>query len=160
MAVVNSYVTPGTVNVSNRGNDIISFVRTFSIAAADSDGSIYRLFKVNGNAIATEILINADTNLGASDIDVGLYDTLEQGGAVKDADCYLDGGSISGGKALGSELSGLGSIAGQDLYKQVYEIAGDSKVTPNTEYDLAITANTVGTSAGYVTVRATFAKTT
>jgi hypothetical protein len=148
------------VNVANRGNGVISFVRTFSVAASDSNTSIYRLFKVNGNMVPVKISILAGGTAFGTDYDLGLYDTLEKGGAVKDKDCFLDGGSFSAAVTMSSPTNGLTAPAGQNLYKQVYEFAGDSKVTPDCEYDLALTANTAGTSASWFTVLALFAKTT
>ena len=157
MAVINSYVTPGTVKTANRGGGSFAIVRTFSVAATDSATSVYRIAKINGNAIPVSISILTGGTAFGTDYDLGLYDTLEHGGAVQDKDCFLDGGSFSAAVTMSSPTNGLTAPAGQTLYKQVYEFAGDSKVTPGCEYDLALTANTAGTSASYFTVIALFA---
>jgi len=158
MAVINGYVSEDTKNVFNRGGEVVVMETQFEVAAADTDASIYRLFKVNGNMIPVQIEINCDTITGATDYDLGLYETLENGGAVKDADILMGGVDISGGKAMGSEQNGLSSLAIDAIGDQIFSLAGDDQAAPEMEYDLALTANTVGTGSGTVAVRAIFVK--
>ena len=160
MAVINDYVSSNTKNVFNRGGQTVTMVTQFEKAAGDSDTSIYRLFKVNGNMVPVQIEINCDAITGATDYDLGFYQTLENGGAVGVKDVLMDGANISAGKAIGSEQNGLASIAIDELGDQVFELAGDSQAAPEMEYDLALTANTAGTGAGTIAVRAVFAMTT
>lgn len=168
MAVENKYVVDakdsgGAVKDATRfrGGELVAIVtRPFTIAAADSDGSIYRVGKVNKNLIPVKIDINCSVITGGSDYDLGLYHTLENGGAVADKDCLLDGADLSGGKALGSEQSGLASLTVANIGKQVWELAGaTTENDADLEYDLALTGNTVGTGTGTVMIRALFAKT-
>jgi len=158
MAVINAYVSSNTENVFNRGGEAVVMETQFEVAAADSDGSIYRLFRVNGNMIPVQIDINCDAITGATDYDLGLYETLENGGAVKVKDVLMDGANLSAGKAMGSEQNGLASLEIDEIGDNVYALAGDSETTPEMEYDLALTANTVGTGSGTVAVRAIFVK--
>jgi hypothetical protein len=159
MAVINAYVNANTKNVFNRGGEVIVMETQFEVAAADSDGSIYRLFKVNGNMIPVQIDINCDAITGASSYDLGLYNTLENGGAVQDANAFMSAIDISAGAAIGSEKNGLVSMTIANIGKEVYELAGDADATPEMEYDLALTANTVGSGSGTIAVRAIFVKT-
>ena len=158
MAVINAYVNANTKNVFNRGGEVVVMETQFEVAVADSDGSIYRLFRVNGNMIPVRIDINCDAITGATSYDLGLYDTLENGGVVKDKDILMAAANISAGKAIGSEQNGMASLTIANIGKEVYELAGDANVTPEMEYDLALTANTVGSGTGTVAIRAIFVK--
>lgn len=162
MAVINEYVnTQDGAQVNEaRGGAVIALSGAFEVATGDSDGSKYRLAKLNKNLTPIQIDINCDSITGATDYDLGLYETLENGGAVKDKDCYLDGANISAGKAMGSEQNGLATLPVDEIGDQVWEHADVSDENDaQEEYDLVLTANTVGTGAGTVAWRALFAKT-
>ena len=130
-----------------------SFATTFEVAEADSDGSIYKLAMINSNMIPLEIEINCDAIAGATDYDLGFYDN--EGNAV-DADVLMDGADINAGKAIGSEQNGLASLAVENIGKKVWELCGKTVNTKENAYVLALTANTVGTAAGTISVRGEF----
>jgi len=159
MAVENKEVLGAVAVTENRGGDIVAFAGQFEKAAADSNGSIYRLFKVNKNMVPVRIDINCDAITGATDYDLGLYETVENGGAVKDKDVFMASANLSAGKAIGSEQNGLASLTVGNVGKQVYVLAGETGDTGSSEYDVALTADTAGTGAGTIAVRAIFAKT-
>lgn len=156
MAVINDYVLSTTLRSQVKGGEVVAISGNFETAAADDITSIYRLCRVGANWIPLSISINCDALTGATDIDIGLYDTLEQGGAVKDKDCFLAGADISSGKALGSEQNGLASLPIDEIGDQMYEQAGDSAPTPNGEYDLCLTMNSEIAAAGTIGIRALF----
>jgi hypothetical protein len=160
MAVINAYVSTDTQNVKQSGAELVSMVATVSILAADSDGSIYRLFKVNKNLVPVSIDINCSAITGGTSFDLGVYKMLELGGAVKDANALMSAKDLSAGKAIGSEQNGMSDLTVANIGKQIWELAGltDENDADN-NYDLAITANTVGSSDGQIYVRAIFAKT-
>lgn len=158
MAVENKEVLGQVIRTEVRGGDLVSLAGTFEVAAADSDGSIYRLFKVNKNMVPIKIEINCDAMTGSTSWDLGLYDTLELGGAVVDANCFMSAVDLSAGKAMGSEQNGLAALPIATIGKQVYEVAALTSDTGPAEYDVALTANTVGSAAGTVSIRAIFAK--
>jgi hypothetical protein len=168
MAVVNAYVVDaktagGAAKDSTRyhGGEVVAIVtRPFTVAAADSDGSIYRIGKVNKNLVPVQIDINCSVITGGSSYDLGLYRTLENGGAVKDADVFMANVDLSGGKAIGSEQNGLAALTVANIGKQIWELAGaTTENDADLEYDLALTGDTVGTGTGTIMVRALFAKT-
>lgn len=159
MAVINAYVSTDTQNVKQSGGEPIIMVTQFEVAAADSDGSIYRLFKVNKNLIPVRIDINCDAITGSSAWDLGVYKTLENGGTVKDADVMMANADLSAGKAIGSEQNGLADLTIAKIGKQIWELAGETdENNADNNYDIALTADTVGTAAGTVAVRAIFVK--
>ena len=151
---INADVAAGKLGAASKvtGSEKYGISATFEVAAADDDLSVYRIARLPANAVVTSILVNSDVITAATDYDIGLY-VGGVGGAAKDADVYADGLDISSGAALGSEVNGLAAPAIEDIVKPVYILAGDTISTKNETYDLAVTANTVGSLAGTVTLR-------
>lgn len=162
MAVEDKYVDADIVAAErpvgafSRGQRPITMIATVEIAAADSDGSVYRFFKnVSAHLIPTDIRIFNDAITGGTDYDLGLYKT--DGGAVIDKDCFLDGGDLSAAHASGSGLSGLSIVDVANLLRALYEYTSETIGAIKTSgYDICLTANTVGSAAGTVTIVATF----
>ena len=160
MAVENKWVN-SDVEAGKKGNPanvmpgkIFGFACTFEVAAADDDGSIYKLAKVGANLIPLRIDINADALTGFNDADLGFY---KENGVEADKDILADGMDISGGKAIGSEQNGLVSLGVDNIGKKVYELLGLTDATrAEDSYVLALTANTAGSGAGTVSVRGLF----
>ena len=159
MAVIDAYMGGSTLRTEDRGGDLVTIVKNFETTAADLATSKYRLGKLSGNLVPVSIEINNDAIAGATDMDLGLYDTLENGGAVKDADCFMDGADISAGNDLGSEQNGLATLPVDEIGDMIYEQAGDDNAVPKMEYDLVLTSNADITGAGTISIRAIFAKT-
>ena len=153
MAVRNAYVLDTEIPTQVKGGKVIAIVGAFETLAADDAGSKYRICRLPANAVPIQIEINSDSIAGFTEVDLGIYDTLEQGGAVKDIDAFQDGVDMNGGYAIGSELNGLSAIAIANLGKQIYELAGDSAPTPNGEYDLVLTCVSEVSAAGTVAFR-------
>lgn len=161
MAVENKYVDANIVAGKNtnpafsQGAQLMAAVSTFEVAAADSDGSVYRLFKgVPGDLILISAKLACDAITGSTDWDLGLYETNL--GAEVDKDCWADGVDISTGYAFGSEKDMMLTLGVEKIQKRIYEVGGHTIVTRKHSYDIALTANTVGSAAGTVSVRALF----
>ena len=157
MAVINEYVNSDVaaeklINAAFiHGAAVQIAVVTFEVAAADSDTSKYRLLKnVPADLIPVKIEILADAITSGSDYDLGFYEPLEFGGAVIDADALMDGVDFSSGFARGSEQNGLAAVDVANVQKRIYELAGHSLSTKKLGYDIVLTANTVGSSAGTI----------
>lgn len=163
MAVENKYVNADVaankkgVAAFVHGENEIVMVGLVSIAAADDDGSIYRIFKnVPPSLIPVEIKLMNAAITGCTDVELGLYEPLEAGGAVIDLDILMGTLDISSGKTEASPGNGLGAVAFADRQKRLFELAGHTLATRKTGYDIALTANTVGSAAGTVVVIARF----
>lgn len=163
MSVENKYVDSNVVaglpcraaNVT--GTNIIGMATTFEVATADSDGSVYRLFKdIPVTLIPKKIELNADSITGGTDWDLGFYHVNT--GAVIDKDSLLDGTNLNSGAAAGSEVNGLSALD-LALYGSDIQAIINSKLSNTTKYDsvdICLTANTVGTAAGTISTRAEF----
>lgn len=140
------------------GAQTFTLVGTEEIAAADDNASVYRFFKnLNPNLVPIDILVFNDAITAGTDYDIGLYET-GVGGAAVDADCFLDGGDLSSGHALGSALSGISAVDPANVQKTLYEHGGHTIATRKAGYDVCLTANTVGSAAGTVSIQMTLAQ--
>ena len=161
MAVEDKYID-ASVAAGKKGNPgkvaggkVLEITGTFEMAAADSDGSIYRLARLPANAIPVEATLFADAAVDATDVDLGLYH--ENLGAVVDADLFADGLNLTAGIAITvNGNNGLTNLGGADplaaLGKKLWELLGLDAPTRG-GYDLALTANTAGGAAGTVGYR-------
>jgi len=135
-----------------RGQELRCLAQTFEVAAADDNGSIYRLGSLPANAIPVKCEIVNDAITGATDWDLGLYKP-GAGGAVVDKDLFMDGEDINAGNALASPVDGLKTgPAIADIGKKLWELLGLSK-PDRQDYDLALTANAVGSAAGTISIK-------
>lgn len=157
MAVQDKYISPNAAAKKENpalfsGGRLLCVAFNFEVAAADDDGSVYRIGKLPANAIPVLCNIYSDVITSSSDWDLGLYKPGVSG-AVVDKDIFMDGGDPSGGKAITAPLNGLTNLGGADVVasigKKLWELLGLSAPSIH-EYDLALTANTVGSLAGTV----------
>lgn len=164
MAVENKYVNTDVAaskkpiaSLFSGGEEII-VVGLASIAAPDDDGSVYRLFRVNANLIPVEIVVTNTAITGGTDYELGIYERLDGplAGAVKDLDVLLGTTSMASARAEGAGISGLSAVTVANSQQRLFELAGDNENDHSGEYDIALTANTVGTAAGTIVVKARF----
>ncbi len=132
---------------------VFALTTTFEVAAADDDGSIYKLGIVNGGMIPLDIKINCDAMTGSTSWDLGLY---KEDGTVADKDILMAAADLNAGKAIGSEQNGMAAVPVEKIGSTLYELLGKTAQTREAGYILALTANTVGAAAGTVSVRALF----
>lgn len=154
MAIENKYIDPNLAagdrqdpNRAGGSRALINPFQTFAVAAADDDGSVYRIGRIASNAIVYDIVIACTAITGGTDWDLGLYET--DLGPVVDADLFMDGQTLA---VASRSLDGMSNVAVADLNKRVYELLGLSS-DPCKVYDLALTANTVGSADGSVAVK-------
>lgn len=161
MAVVDKY-TDANVAVKNKtfsvltgvGADIFHAQGQAAIAAADDDGSVYRVLKdVPASYIPSRILITNSAITGGTSYDIGIYNTNM--GSAKAANYFMAAQTMATARTTKVAVDTLTAVIEADFNKSLAEIAGDL-VNPPLSYDLCIRANTVGTVAGTVSVFATF----
>lgn len=163
MAVVNTKSTfitnaDATPQVPTRASigagKLMCAVGTVEIAAADDDTSVYRFVRVPSNAVITSIKVFCDAITSGTSFDCGLYRTANDGGAVVDADAYASAVSLASAITTGTEIRfEAADIA--NVEKRVWE---DAAATADTkyDYDICLTANTVGSAAGTVSLQVVY----
>ena len=141
--------------LSAYGTKQVTLVGTVAVAAADDDGSIYRVISgVPSSLVPVNIAIHNTAITGGTDYDLGLY--KPNSGAVVDADILADGLDLSSAVTIATwNNAGLTTLSIADGAETLGELSAQTDV--DASYDIALTANTVGTAAGTVRVTATFA---
>jgi hypothetical protein len=137
------------------GAETVTMAQTVAVLAADADGDIYRVFaNVPSSLVPIKIEINNTAVTGGTDYDLGLY--KPNGGAVVDKDILADGISMATARTVAtSNNAGLTTIAIADGFETLGELSAQTDV--DAAYDIALTANTVGSADGTIRVVATFA---
>jgi len=153
MAVLDVYVDPNLEKGDRQhpnlagGSRALITVQSFEIAAADDDGSVYRIGRIASNALLLDCKIACSAITGGTDFDLGLYH-INKGDAV-DADLFMSGQSFAVASRV---IDGLSAVDVKDANKRIWELLGLPK-DPMIQYDLAITANTVGSADGEVSIK-------
>lgn len=157
MAVVNAFVTGNAeavavdTGVAARfsGGVVKAIPFSFEVAAADDDGSVYRIGRMSPRAIILSIQLLSDAIANATDYEIGFYKALTLDGSAVDIDCLLGSTDINAGNAALAEVF-VPTIS--NYGKEAYLLAGVAAADAEKygSFDLAITANTVGTAAGTI----------
>lgn len=125
---------------------------TVETLAADDANSVYRLVRVPSNARIHSILLGTDAITGATQADVGVYQTALNGGAVVDADFFATDVDISTAATVFTEV--LLEATATDIAKcekPLWELLGLSADSQR-EYDICVTVNDV-TAAGTISMK-------
>ena len=159
--VTNADASPATLNDSAlKGQFVRNVISQYSKVAADTDTSTVRMFRLPSNAIITWMKLWNEALAGATDIDIGLYHTAADGGAVVVADCIVNGMDIHNANIGAGTLLTFGATAAAGIPiasagKQLWELAGLS-ADPKCDYDITITGNTFGTALGLIVLKAQY----
>jgi hypothetical protein len=116
-------------------------------AADDSSGSIHRFCRVPSNARISQVLFTTLLATTAGNIDIGVYQTAENGGTVVDADLFASAIAITTPDSLNLDVtheSGQYSVI--ESMKPLWEVIGLS-ADPCREYDIAATITTTYNTA-------------
>jgi len=144
---------PSAIN-GGVGTELYFMEATVAVAAADDNGSVYRAFKgVPANYVPVKVAVYNTAVTGGTDYDLGLYGT--DTGAVVDADILADGISMATARTIATENNaGLTTL---DIANGTQTLATLSAQTnTDSSYDIALTANTVGTASGTIKLHAWF----
>lgn len=130
------------------GAQVCIAVANFEVAAADSDGDVYRVFKsLPPSIIPLKIEVKNDAITGGTSYDLGTFEP--NGGAVIDADEFASAVDMSSARTVPLDIiTEAMDIA--NVGKKLYEIVGHTIKTRKEAYDIGFTANTVGSAAGTI----------
>lgn len=164
MSVIDAYINDDVaagkkaVALLSQGAQLIVMVESFEVAAADDNNSVYRVFKnVNPFYVPLKLDIMSDAITGMSDVNVGLYKNLEQGGAVIDDNVFGDAIDLSSAVLRSAPKDGLVSVNIADAEKTIWELAGDTLNNHDLGYDICLTAIAAASTAGTILVVGHFA---
>lgn len=112
-------------------------------AANQADDTIMRAVRVPSNARISQILISAADATTGGAIDIGVYDTEDNGGAVVDRDLFASAFALTGGPFDNADVTYESDEYGYaESGLPLWEVLGLSK-DPNTEYDICMVVETV-----------------
>lgn len=150
-AITNADAQPSVANSPYLENGLIrESVATVEVAAADDDGSVFRMFRVPSNARISQIMFANDAITGGTAYDVGVYQTAANGGAAVDDDLFLSAVDFSSARAQYTDLAfESASRDVSEAEQRLWELLGLS-ADPHREYDICMTGDTVGTAAGTI----------
>jgi len=176
MAVENKYVdtnrnTDGSMKFPAKalfsgGTELKVAFSTFELAAADDDGSIYRIWTMAKTIVPLDIAVACDTVTGGTDFELGLYKPKSADGgtgAVINKGLFMTGQTLASPVDFGyaTALDGMDAVDIANYGKALWELAGHTiegaNPTSLPEYDIAYTADTVGSAAVTVSTRMYFA---
>jgi len=137
--------------IAATGADMLTIVARATITTGDSTTSIFRIAEVPSNYVPVAGEITCAALTGLDDVDLGLYENTENGGAVIDVDAYLDGGDLTAALARGSGLPATSAISLANQSSANYILASDVSSERQT-YTLALTINKDCAAGGDVVV--------
>ena len=130
-------------------------VATVEVAAADDDGSVYRMVQIRSSDRISSLMVANDAITGMSDCDVGIYQTTANGGAVVTKDVFADGVTFASALDYRDLLNNDEATDIAEIEYKVWQRLGLSS-DPVLDYDICITANTVGSGAGTLAMRVNY----
>lgn len=125
---------------------------TVEKAASDSDGSVYRFFRIRSTDVLSSLELFNDALAGATSYKVGLYATAKAGGAAVSDALFATGLSLASASTTGVNLTFSATDIAK-IEKRVWELLGLS-ADPYLEYDVCLTLATAGSAAGTISLRA------
>lgn len=155
MAVENKY-TDSNVAAGNRaiqgrgGAELVVFEGYAAVAAADDDGSVYRVVKdIPSSFRPVRCVVQCTAITGGTDYELGLYD--RNLGAVVSKGLFMTNQTLA---TASRSLDGLANVTVADLgaRKSIADLLSLTPSTAKPAYDLALTGDTAGTAAGDVRV--------
>lgn len=141
--ITNATATPTVANNPPlAGANLREVIGVIASAADDTAASIGRFCRVPSNARISQVTLSAADATTAGAIDIGVYQTAENGGAVVDADLFASAVDLASGPYANSDVtfeSGQYTFAeSETMLWQVLGLTSD----PVRDYDIAYTITT------------------
>jgi hypothetical protein len=148
--IANAVATPKTVNNPAVGGaaQMMEAAGLVTCAADDSANSIHRFLRVPSNARVSQLLFSTGDATTAGAINVGVYQTAENGGAVVDADLFASAVDLTGGPFSNVDITyESGEYTYAESVMPLWQVLGLS-ADPCRDYDIASTISTTYNGAG------------
>jgi len=147
--ITNAVATPRVFTNSNQSvGQVFSAKSIATVSATQSSGDTIRLVRVPSNARIDAVLLTTGDATTAGAINIGVWQTADNGGAVVDADLFASALALTGGPFTNSDQtweSGEYTYAESCLpLWQVLGLTADS----NREYDIVAEVSTTGNGMG------------
>jgi hypothetical protein len=144
--LVNSYISAGLLRES---------VGTVEAAAADDNDSIYRMVRVPSSARITNVFVASDAVTGSSDVNVGVWQTAANGGAVVSENLFGDAVDLSSAVAFTDVILETTATDIVNVEKRLWEMLSLT-VDPMRDYDICLKAVAAASAAGTYSMKVRF----
>lgn len=143
-AVTNAAATPRVLNNANvQGGKASRAVGVVTNSAADDVGSTYRYCRVPSNALIKAVRFWSAAAGATGQLDVGLYQTAENGGLVVDADLFASAIDPGGGALNAVDITHeSGQFTFAESLTPLWQAIGLT-ADPGREYDVAATVTEI-----------------
>lgn len=153
-----SFITNRDSSPSVRSNSVISkgvlmeAIGTLESSAADDIGSKYKMCSIPSNARISQVLLTCDDLGSTGAVDIGLYQTTENGGAVVDADFFASAQVLTTALEFSNVMLESGVIDEAEMEQPVWQLLGLSADSKR-DYDVVLTATQAIELAGTITLQ-------
>lgn len=141
--VANLVATPRVINSpALAGGNLKAYPGVIASAADDSATSVGRFCRIPSNLCVQSVQYSGADASSAGAIDIGIYETADNGGAVVDADLFASAFALTNGPDANTEVafeSGEYTLA--ESVKPLWQVLGLTS-DPCKDYDVAYTITT------------------
>jgi len=123
--------------------------------AGDASDSTYRFFSVPSNARISQILLSCDDVGTAGAVDIGVYQTTENGSAVVDADLFASAQVLTTALTNSDVTYESGQYNVDESEKPLWSVLGLSADSKR-DYDIVATVTAAPESAGTIVLKGRF----
>ncbi len=142
-AIANLVANPRVINIpAKAGGDLRILPGVIASAADDSANAVGRFIRVRSNDCIHALLYSGADATTAGAIDLGIYQTADNGGAVVDADFFASAFALTAGPDLNTDLAYESGTYTQAKSVQPLWQAMGLATDPGIEYDIAYTITT------------------
>lgn len=142
--IANAVAVPRVANNPQAGgaSQLFEVAGLVTCAADDSATSVHRFVRVPSNARISQALFSTRLASSAGNLDIGVYQTSENGGAVVDADLFASAIAITTPDSLNLDVTyESGQFTFAESIMPLWEVLGLTS-DPCREYDIAGTITT------------------
>jgi len=134
---------------------MLEAVGVTAAAAASSVGSTYLMGQIPSSARVSEVLFSSDAMGATGSVDIGLYQTTENGGAAVDADFFASAVANTSAVTNSGVAHESGVFGIEKSEKPLWSALG-LDADPGLTYDIVLTATAILADGGDMALRARF----
>lgn len=142
--ITNATAVPAVfTNAAKSNGNLQEAIGVVSPAADQADDTIMRMVRVPSNARVSEVLLCAADATTGGKIDIGVYETEDNGGAVVDRDLFAAALDLTGGPFDNADQTfESGEYTYAESEKPLWEVLGLA-ADPQKDYDICCVVETV-----------------
>jgi hypothetical protein len=158
--ITNRDATPRVMNNPGAAAGMLrGFSGTLETVSGDDIASTYRFAQVPSNAVMHALRLYCDDVGSTALVDIGIYRTTADGGAVVDADVFGSAVDISGGALNGTDVLNESAVTAwglEDAETPLWQALGLT-ADPMVNYDVVLTLTVASNAAATITLRGIYA---